>query len=394
MHPTQKTFMVWPPLKQDDYGGAIGAKSYFSWFFGHCCDKIMIPVEKGYITQTITDHVSVASLWDSGKVNFVEASEDFTSVDIVLVRTSDISKRPVPVATKKLLGSNPVKTGATDKKATAQHYFIGTPEDHLQDAYFCVCFSYWYFGGEDAAFLERSRQRLISERDQKSLGGKISVFGTGPSINEALRMDFNDSYSIVCNTIVKNRAFLNRMNLGLIVATDAHFHFSSHRYSARLLSDTLWALHRHDALFVTFDKFAAFLRRRVPEFEPYICGIPAGRKEFGFNLDEDYRVFPGESVLNMFLLPLAMFMGSEVDLCGFTGRSSTDKYFWGHSDVHQYADLMQDVRSAHPAFFADRDFQNYGDIVDQQVTERVMLSRAQGKTVRARTTSFYRCFQA
>jgi len=387
------TILVWPPLEKEAYGGGIGAKAYFGWFFGHCSDRIIIPVAKDYKTDVAPEYISVASLWDSHKVELTTETQFNEPVDIVLMRSADMVNTPAPVDLKKMLGSQPVKNVQTSQDATAKYYYIGTPDTDLQDAYHCVCFSYWHFGGEDKAFLQRSRDRVLKEKIRAARMNEVAVFGTGPSVNEALSVDFSNSYSIVCNTIVKNRSFLAQMNLGFIVASDAHFHFSFHRYSARFLSDTLWALQNSGALFLTFDKFAAFIRYRVPDLDPYICGIPAGRSEYGFDLDNDFRVYPGESVLNMFLLPLAMFLGDKVDLCGFTGRSKTDSFFWGHSDIHQYAELMPTVRHAHPAFFANRDYTDYGDTVDQQVTQRVLVGRGLQKDIAARTTSFYGCFQ-
>ena len=78
------------------------------------------------------------------------------------------------------------------------------------------------------------------------------------------------------------------------------------------------------------------------------------------------------------LLPLGCTLSNDVRLWGFDGRAPSDSGFWANSDRHAYPDLMQSIRDAHPAFFAEKtpkgDEAQYvnkvhGDLLDERLTE-------------------------
>lgn len=341
----------------------------------------------------------MAALSDSHKIEFLSVPQAraalATKKHILILLDRDAPADDVLLTARPLRGS---QTLTKIKPPPAgdlwqQYYYFGNPDTDVQDAYYAVCLSYWVSGGEDKAFIEASRVDLMCQRVRAAGKSRIGLFGTGPSLSEALERNHGDCFNIICNTIIKNRTFTARLDPQILVATDAHFHFSYHRYSARFLGDLVAFLHDSGASFYTFDKFAAFLRRRVPEVADRVCGIPAGRKTYGFDFDQDFRLFPGDSVLNMFLLPLGSFLGQEVVLNGFTGRAPSDSYFWSHSELHQYAELMEDVRRAHPAFFRNRDYGQYADKVDDEIKLRVSAAREAGKGMRSATTSYYTAFQ-
>jgi hypothetical protein len=391
-------FVVWPPLHSLDSEEAMQCLAIVSWFAGPIAGNILIPVvDLNGTPRRPPAYASVASLLDADKVRFISVSAAERRVrdgDVTLLLRSRGVGKDAPVSdAKPMPGTQPVEghrppTGPT----TVRYYYIGTPENDVQDAYYATCLAYWATGGEDSQYLAASRNKLIEIKAAASGYDGISIFGTGPSLGESLEADHSHSLNIICNTIVKNREFWSSLQPKIIVASDAHFHFSYHRYSARLIADIAYFLNNSDAVFFTFDKFAAFFRLRVPDIADRVFGIPAGRTSYGFDFDRDFRLFPGDSVLNMFLLPLASFLGDAVSLHGFTGRAPNDNYFWSHSGLHQYTELMGDVRLAHPAFFRDRDYGGYADTVDKDIALRVDSARAAGKTVQSKTTSFYSSF--
>jgi hypothetical protein len=312
----------------------------------------------------------------------------------VLVRSRCV-ERCEKIFANKILGSLPVE-GIARAPVTAEsshYYYIGSPEDEPQDAYYAVCLTYWLSGGEDEDLIRRSKDLLLHFRQIAKSYSAVALFGTGPSLAEVKGIGYRDSFNVICNTIVKNRELCEELQPKVVIAADAHFHFSYHQYSARLLADLAYVLNEIGAVFLTFDKFATFLKARLPFMADKVFGIPAGRKRYGFDFDCDFRVMAGDSVLNMFMLPIASFLSDQIDLCGFTGRAPNDSYFWAHSNANQYTDLMASVRSAHPAFFSDRDYVGYADDVDNQIALRVNHARAVGKSVTARTTTFYKAFQ-
>ena len=387
-------FLIWPPIDRNDYGGWPHYLSHASWFFGHLASEILLPVETGAFKPTgFPDYASASVLADARKITPLPVDSSptsFSDVSVILVRTKHVRDHPLRFAVKRMQGSESVSGfDEADGPDIPQYYFVGNAESDPQDAYRAVCFTYWRQGGEDRQYLSTSRSHLIDLKHQVR-GRRISVFGTGPSIVETAAENHIDDFNVICNTIVKNREFVRTVKPQMVLATDAHLHFSFHRYSARLLSDLIHVVQSHNASFFTFDKFAAFVRQRIPELRDRTFGIPSGRGSYGFDLDRQYALAPGESVLSMFLLPLASFLGDEILLHGFTGRGPDDRLFWAHSDLYQYSDLLPAVRGAHPAFFAGRDYEAYAAEVDRQVAVRVAAARKEGKTVRAATTSFYR----
>lgn len=348
-----------------------------------------------HLRGELPTYVSLAALADLHKVELISVDDARRRVGerriTLLVRTRDVTGDPLLADAVPLRGSRPIRglPKAASGSDSLVYYYIGTPETDSDDAYHAVCLTYWAQGGPDADLLATSKAELLRQRDLAAGFDQVALFGTGPSLGEALDRDHSRSFNIICNTVIKNRAFVKRLSPSLLVASDAHFHFSYHRYSARFLADLVEFLQDGEASFFTFDKFAAFARRRMPCIAQRIFGIPAGRSSYGYDFDRDFRVFPGDSVLNMFLLPFGCFLGDRVELNGFTGRAPTDTYFWNHSELHQYVDLMESVRLAHPAFFQSRDFRGYASNVDEEIALRVSAGRMAGKTVLSRTTSFY-----
>ncbi len=382
--------LVWPPVETDEYGGTPSAAAYFSWFFGDLADQIILPVS----TEPQQSRHMAFSLGSVGNLNKVVVKREIDvrlmdGVTHILMRSKSPIALPGSARCSKMTGSIKIDI-AEGEKADPQYYYIGSPESDAQDAYHCVLFTYWLEGGRNDEFLRESQERLKQCKSKLLPGQPVSIFGTGPSLAEVDPKNHSFDASVICNTIVKNRTFCNSLNIAAIVASDCHFHFSCNQYAFQFLSDLRYQMLNTDAIYVTFDKFAPFVMKKVAELQGRICGIPAGRDAFGFNFDEDFRVLPGESVVNMFMLPIACYLSDTVRLCGFTGRAPNDSYFWSHADAFQYQDLLLTVRETHPGFFKNRDYDAYGETVGQQLSSRVAAARETGIAIQSLTTSFYK----
>ncbi len=386
---------VWPPVKTSMYGGTLSVKAYFSWFFGHLFNEIYVPVIFD-AARNVDECASSASLVDSEKISLMNAektfAEDVNNFDICLITSNECESFPGYAVMNKFPGSKNINTNNQQMSAqtNCRYYYIGNPAEELQDAYHSVCFTYWAFGGENQLFLEQSKKTLLDIKKDMNNKKPLHIFGTGPSVYEALKKNTDNLPALICNTIVKNKSLCKSLDLKIIFAADAHYHFSYHRYSARLLSDIFECLNKTSAKFFTFDKFAVFLFNRLNFFKNKVFGIPPGRTNYGYDLDKEYKVLPGDSVVNMFMLPVGMFLSNSIVMNGFTGRSKNDDYFWSHSDIHQYSHLMEDVRKSHPAFFNNRDYDKYAKNVEDQLNHRVDYFRKKGNTLVSGTTSFYK----
>ena len=387
-----KKAIIWPPVDTHDYGGTAAAAAYFSWFFGDVFDRIILPVVKKTKKEAHSSY-SVGALRNLHKVGVTsnpDNAEALKGVTHVLCTQKNITSLPKGCIPSKMTGSEAVELPKVEGKSNAKYYFVGNPQTDSHDAYLCVTFTYWHQGGVDKAFLEHSQNLLTQVKASLPKGQAASVFGTGPSLQEVNPKNHSLDASVICNTIVKNKSFCRDLNIAAIVASDCHFHFSCNQYAFQFLSDLKYQLENSNAIYVTFDKFAAFVLAKFPELREKTCGIPAGRTSFGFDLDKDFRTFPGESVVNMFMLPVACFLSDKIRLCGFTGRAPDDSYFWGHADDFQYKELMQAVRDTHPAFFADRDYDGYANTVGEQLSSRAQVARESGVQISSVTTSFYK----
>lgn len=387
--------LVWPPVDTAHYGGSAGAAAYFSWFFGDVMDQILVPVASEP-QEDLHSAYSLGALANLGKVRLLRGA-DVSGLDHsgaldglthVFFTTTMPSPLPGNRKTRRLVGTEKVAIEAGDATAP-QHFYIGNPVDDGRDAYLCVVFTYWLRGGKDDAFLQHSQKLLQEKKKSLRAGQPVSVFGTGPSLAEVNPKNHALDASIICNTIVKNKAFCKELNLAAITASDCHFHFSCNQYAFQFLSDLDAVMAASEAIYITFDKFAPFVLNKLPHLRPRTCGIPSGRDTFGFDFDTAFCVLPGESVVNMLMLPVACYLSKDVGMCGFTGRSPNDSFFWSHSDNFQYQDLLPTVRSMHPGFFTNRDYDAYANVVGQQLSHRAGVARDRGVSVRSFTTSFY-----
>ena len=350
--------VLWPPLAESEREHVARWKCILSWFVGPLAETIYIPFSGGAGCHP-PPFASLASLTDVDKVRVLSpeavaervVEENF----LFLVRVKDASG--IPDNSRLLTGSvalQGVPGGGSRSEIQNKNlvYFVGSPDTDANDAFLLVSLAYWLDGGEDPGFLAESKSKLLSLRKEAAGYEAVGLFGTGPSLAESQDIATHGRFNIICNTIVKNVDFFRRLDPKIIVATDAHFHFSYHRYSARFLADLKCRLDSSESYFFTFDKFAKFLKYRLPEIGHRCIGMPAGRARYGYDFDEDFRVFPGDSVLNMYMLPLASFLAERIEMPGFTVRAPSD-----------------------------------------EILLRVEAARAKGKQVVSLTTSFYSALQ-
>lgn len=389
------TAIVWPPVRSSMYGSTLSIKSYYSWFFGHLFNEICVPVIFDSENPK-NEWASSVSLIDADRVRLIDHEEtptiEFNDFNICFITDQKIDVLPKNTTFRKFPGSKSILANNKyiSEKSMCAYYYIGNPIEEKQDAYFSVCFTYWALGGENPDFLKQSQLKLLDIKNSLNNEKPLHILGTGPSVVEILDKDIDNLPALICNTIVKNKNLCRKLDLKIIFAADAHYHFSYHRYSARLLGDILECLNETNASFFTFDKFAIFLVNRLDCFNNRVFGIPPGRTQYGHDLDKTYKVLPGESVVNMFMLPVGMFLSNNIVMNGFTGRSKNDKYFWSHSDMHQYIHLMEDVRKSHPAFFKNRDYDEYAKKVEEQLNHRIDYFRKNRNSLISGTTSFYK----
>ncbi len=223
----------------------------------------------------------------------------------------------------------------------------------------------------------RRRFRPYVARIREEPHSKAYIFGTGPSLTEAINRDWADGFRIVCNTIVRDRDLWQHINPHFIVAADAIYHFGHNKFARAFRQDLALRLAESDVLFVFPATFYELAHRELAEFADQLIPMPIGsRRKLNVDLYRDLALPHLENVLALMLLPLGCTLARELCLWGFDGRAPDDKLFWANSPKHTYAEFMPELEKAHPAFFRHHvpkdDPENYVRRVHGDVLEALL----------------------
>ena len=199
----------------------------------------------------------------------------------------------------------------------------------------------------------RRRFRSYVEILRKQQLKKAYIFGTGPSLAEAIDQDWSDGYRIVCNTIVRDPELWRHINPHFIVAGDALYHFSYTQFARAFRADLALRLAESQTFFVYPAIFHEIVIRELAEFSDRLIPIPTGvDTKISVDLTQEFSLPRMGNVLPRLLLPLACSMSKDVFLWGFDGRAPNDRLFWSNSAKHNYPELMPELQEAFPAFFS------------------------------------------
>lgn len=185
---------------------------------------------------------------------------------------------------------------------------------------------------------------------------KTYLFGTGPSLEKHINRSYSDGYRVVCNTFAKDNEAWNQINPHFIVAADCYFHFGVSEYAKKFRSDLYLRMKEHDDfLFIYPSIFHEFIKRKYLEFSNRLIPIPLDSKLKSINnkIFQNYKLPLVGNILNMMMLPIGTSLTKKIVFVGFDGRKKNDKYFWKHSQRHNYSDLIGTVEKANPAFFKE-----------------------------------------
>ncbi|MBA4383618.1 MAG: hypothetical protein C0410_02680 [Anaerolinea sp.] len=216
----------------------------------------------------------------------------------------------------------------------------------------------WFYLAEYCAKektdLPLSFQRFKSAIDslRKQHLEKVYIFGTGPSLSKAGKMDWSDGYRIVCNTIVRDPDLWHKINPHFIVAGDAIYHFSDTKFARAFRKDLALRLSETNTYFVFPAMFYSIVRREMREYADRLIPIPDGtHTTVNVDLCQDFNLPRLGNVLPCLLLPLGCTLGKAIFLWGFDGRAPTDQLFWANSAKHSYPEFLPELKENFPAFF-------------------------------------------
>jgi hypothetical protein len=209
--------------------------------------------------------------------------------------------------------------------------------------------------------LELSKQRLdrlaLELRDRR-IG---YLFGTGPNLYQALDRNFDDGYSIICNSMIKNIPLLERLQPKILTMADPVFHAGISKYAGEFRRHLAKALDDyHLQLVVPLRHYRVYERFLGKELSSQLIGLPDLRgSEPNLDLRKEFGVIEAHNVLTLMMLPLGCTFFDTLYTLGFDGRPLKENdYFWKHDPQSQLVDEMADAKKAHPSFF-DIDYNAY-----------------------------------
>jgi hypothetical protein len=203
---------------------------------------------------------------------------------------------------------------------------------------------------------------------------KVLVLGTGPSLDHAENIDVQDAAVIICNTMIKNKELMARVQPKFLVFADAIYHFGPSRYAAAFRDAFREFVGDHPACVVLLPEvfYGFFVDKLGSEFARNVYSIPeAGHRNIVVNLANDAVLHRFENILNKMLIPISCTLGKSVSFLGFDGRAKSDKGFWAHSSKNNFIELLPVQEQAHPSFFRKKSYTAYAEH-QEQVTEMLL----------------------
>lgn len=255
---------------------------------------------------------------------------------------------------------------------------------------YCSLIWKWLTSEKDRQLvLQQNRRRFeaVAEEIEAKQYRRACVFGTGPSLEDALQFDYSGCLTIVCNTIVQNDALLDHLEPAFVCAGDVISHFGLSTYARKFREDLIRALKTRDLYLFTTASFAPVLLFNHPEIEDKVILIDQTFKGPNYNLRVSFGAPQLDSTLNIHMLPLASTFVKEIWILGCDGKSKTrsNEDFWAHAEGAQYHDLVDTGHLCHPTFDVHRQKSTYPRFL-KSVEETVLTGEREHGIV-------YRCLR-
>lgn len=222
-------------------------------------------------------------------------------------------------------------------------------------------FYYSFNKDEKNEFLSVSKDNFNNFLEENKKKDTAYCFTSGPSFDtyKDIPID-NNSLKVICNSIVKNKDFLDYIGGADIIAfADPVFHFGPSEYAETFRKDVITFLENSNAYAIIPDYNLPLMIYHYPKLKNKLIGMPTQNKEFNFPSSEKFYVKGSANILTLFMLPIASSISNKIFMIGADGRKKDEKYFWKHSSAAQYDDEMESAFETHPSFFRDRNYEDY-----------------------------------
>ena len=227
-------------------------------------------------------------------------------------------------------------------------------------------------------------------------GRRAFVLATGPSAQQVDLAAVDADIRIICNSAVRDVDRLLTLRPNIIACADPVFHFGPSRYSAAFRRDLVRAAELVDAIVLCGSDHVGPLLGLHPELRDRLAVVPSQRGgAWRWPTPRDPTVRPASSVLTHLMLPVAEMLADEILVAGADGRQPTENYFWSHSSQLQYSnEMMRTVFDAHPAFFRDRDYEDFYEGYCDEMEAVIHAGEIGGKVIRGVAPSWIPALRA
>jgi hypothetical protein len=222
------------------------------------------------------------------------------------------------------------------------------------------------------------------ERMKKENRGKTRsyCFVTGPSIDRYADFDFvDDSFKVICNSIVKNKALLEYINgVDLLTFADPVFHFGVSQYAEAFRAEALRVIEEYGC-FVMIPIYAMpLMLGHYPQLKTRLIGMKSNHgRAFNFPDTGRFWVKGTPNILTLYMLPVSSTLTDEIYIIGADGRKAGETYYWKHSDRVQFTGLMESAFKTHTSFFRDVDYKKYYQKHCQTLEKLIAFGESKGK---------------
>lgn len=242
-------------------------------------------------------------------------------------------------------------------------------------------FFYQTFSKKERQDFENLSKRNFLSLSERCRGKqKAYCFTTGPSFNNYTAFHYEDnSLKIICNSIVKDKEFLEYIKKpDLLVFADPAFHFGPSEYAGVFRKYVMAVIERYDCFVMVPNETVPLMITHYPKIADRIIGMNE-EKEFNFPTIDKFWVKSYNNILIKYMLPTASTFADEIYIIGADGRGKNENYFWKHSSLVQFDDLMDSVFHTHPSFFRDRLYSDFYKMHCKNLEEMLQYGEARGK---------------
>jgi hypothetical protein len=210
---------------------------------------------------------------------------------------------------------------------------------------------------------ETSQARFVEFLSRWEGIGSAYLYLTGPTVESVFQQAVNrNAIHIICNSIVKNAALLERIQPDVLMFSDPAYHFGVSKYAAafRAYARKTMELFPNMLCMVPESYFPLTVAFLGAENIERIIGIPLVELEgFCFPSISEFHLRKTGNILTSMMVPVASSVAQKVHILGADGRASSDKGYWSHSKSSQMSDQLKSIYEAHPALGRDEDVEKY-----------------------------------